>query len=204
MINRVISALALLYAPVAFASTGVVDRYDCHRDPQTREYHCHGTPANAKRSHFLLGAISSSDLWLYSNGPFSLFTGAGVQLEMAYDHAAVYGNYSYRVHVTGQDFYENSGWETGIKLGPEIARLGLHPYFTAGYFSHAFILPSQYSYAFQGLQYGAGLVWNHEKTGFDLRVQYRSPGELAAVWQELGAPGLTHDISIQLSANLRF
>jgi hypothetical protein len=204
MINRVLLAAALFAAPHATASTGVVDRYDCHRDPQTREYHCHGSPENAKRSHVLIGAVSSSDLWLYSNGPYSLFTGAGIQLELAHDFAAVYGNYSFRVHVTGQDFYENSGWEAGIKLGPHISRLGLHPYATAGYFSHAFILPSQYSYDFQGLQYGVGLLWNNEKTGLDLRIQNRNSDALASVWDELGAPGLTHDISIQLSANLRF
>ena len=189
---------------VCFATPGAVDEYDCHRDYKTNEYHCHGSDNLAKQRHTLMGVSTRNDVWLYSDGPLNAFSGAAAEGEFGIDHVAIHGSYSYQLHVTGSSDYSLSGWDVGLKAGPSIARLGLHPYLDIGYFSQSFNLPFNQTLSFAGLQYGGGLVWNRPTLAMDIRLLNKTTTELAQTWTILGAPGLTANLTAQLGIYFRF
>lgn len=185
------------------ATPGAIDDFNCHRAQDTGEYHCHGSKAQAKQYHVLIGALISNDLWFYDNGPFNMFSGVGGQLEIAWGPLAAYGAYHYQWHMTGSSDFSIRGWDLGVKAGPDIARLGVHPYAMIGHFSNTFEIRNRFI-PYRGLEYGAGLIANQAKTSIDLRILYRNPQDLRMVWQDLNYPGLTTNLSVQLGFHLRF
>ena len=201
--KSVIIPLLAGLAPLCFATPGAVDEYDCHRDFDTGEYHCHGSEDRAKQQHTLIGISSRTDVWRYSDGPMNVFSGAAGELELAFDLLALHGGYAYQIHMTGAEDYNLTGWDIGLKAGPNIARLGLHPYVEAGYFSQNFNLLFGQQLPFSGIQYGVGLIWNRNAMAFDLRLMNKTIDELEQVWTSLGAPGGIMNATGQLGLYFR-
>lgn len=186
-----------------WATPGAVDKYDCHKASDTGEYHCHGSKEQARQFHVLTGVTSTNDFWVYDDGPYSLFSGVAAQLEIGWGSVATYAAYHYQWHATGSADFMIRGWDAGIKAGPGIARVGLHPYALAGYFSNTFDINGRLT-PYSGTQYGGGLVFNRADSSFDLRVLYRNPQDLRAIWQQLGYPGLIANLNVQLGYHFRF
>jgi hypothetical protein len=201
---RFLTTLALWLPVLAFATPGAVDKYDCHRDFQTNEYHCHGSEDASKQHHVLLGVVLNSDVWTYDDGPFNAFLGASGRVEVARSFFGIYGSWAKQSHITGATNYSIYGWDTGLKLGPSISRVGLHPFVDVGYYALNYELPTGDLYPFQGLQYGAGLAFNQPNLAMDVKLLNRDAAGLKNIWVELGEPGLTYNVSVQLGAYLRF
>jgi hypothetical protein len=202
---RFIFTLVMSSAPfLALATPGAVDQYDCHRDIATSEYHCHGDSSTAKQNHFLIGVTSINDAWLYSNGPMNVFSGGALEFEAATGFVGLHGSWGYQTHVTGANTYKLYGWDAGLKVGPNISRIGLHPYAEVGYFGTSFSRPNAVAYPLSGLQYGAGLVLNKPTYAIDLRILNRATSELEIMWTSLGAPGTNYYLRAQLGVYLRF
>lgn len=187
-----------------WASPGAVDQYDCHRDPQTNLYHCHGSQDQSQQTHVLIGIANVTDIWIYDNGPSNVFSGGSAQLEYANKFIAGYGSYNYQVHVTGNIGYRISGWDLGLKLGPNISRLGIHPYVAAGVNGYRFTLPSETFATYGGFEYGGGVIWNFSGFAMDARVMYRDPSSLADVWTGWGLGGLTTNLASKIGVYARF
>jgi hypothetical protein len=188
----------------AFATPGAVDQYDCHRDFETNEYHCHGDDASSKQSHVLIGVAVNSDVWTYVNGPYNVFAGARGVAEFATGFIGVHGGWSSQSHLTGTSDYSTYGWDVGLKLGPDISRIGMHPFVEVGYFSQNFAQPSGAAFTYQGLQYGGGFIWNRPKFAVDIKVLSRDTVDLELIWTQLGAPGVSLNLSAQVGGYLRF
>ncbi|MFT4674661.1 MAG: hypothetical protein ACI9RY_000884 [Reinekea sp.] len=197
-------ALALFAALPALASPGAVDEYDCHRDTQSRDYHCHGSVADAKQSHLLIGGQFSGDQWLWDNGPGNLFAGAAVAGEWAVDSIAVRGNYSYGVHLNGNHGFALSGWDLNIKVGSGLARLGNHLFAQAGYANRRFIFPDSSAKPFDGFQMGVGWVRVMEKFAVDAVLLYQDPTALEQIWDDLNFPGKLTSYRASLGVYRRF
>ena len=187
-----------------FASPGAVDDYDCHRDFQTNKYHCHGDEQQAKQSHYLFGLSSRTDVWMYDDGPLNLFTGGAGEMEFGFGHLAVHAGYSYQVHVTGYTDYTLSGWDVGLKAGPNIARLGLHPYADVGYYSQGFQIPNNSLEKFTGWQFGGGIIWNRNAFALDWRILKKTTTQLADFWDSIESGGLTQNYATALGLYMRF
>ena len=204
MKKKALSFGCLLLSTVSvWASPGAVDRYGCHRDPSTGDRHCHGSTEEAKRTHVLMGVISTTDAWFYNDGPANIFSGVGAQLEVGWEHIAGYGAYHYEWHLTGSRDFSVRGWDIGAKAGPDIAKLGLHPFVLAGFYSFTFEVPGQLL-PYSGLQYGAGLVLNRPSSAMELKLVYRDPADVEANWQLLGYSGVTATLNAQLGYHFRF
>lgn len=205
LFKRTLATLGLLL-PLSclWATPGAVDRYNCHSTPGLDDYHCHGTDDETEQNHFLIGIASPHDLWSYDDGPSNTFSGAAVGIEYGDRFFAGYGQYSYQVHVTGNDDYLISGFDVGLKAGPEITRFGVHPYVTVGYFTYRYTLPSEFYVSFSGLQYGGGLIWNSPGFSADARLLYRNPQEIQDIWTGWGVSGPTSHLSGQVGIYLRY
>ncbi|MEJ2063410.1 MAG: hypothetical protein P8X74_09080 [Reinekea sp.] len=196
---------SVLIAPCfTFASIGTLDTYGCHKDPITRYYHCHGDLDKAKMQHTLVGLNLASDLWTYGDGPSNFFAGGGLSVEFAYNAIGAYGEFSYKPHWSGNPNFSLSDWSAGIKLGRFIARLGTHPYLTAGMFNENLALDDGPIYTLRSYQVGAGVIHNYKKLAFDARVLYRNPAEAQALWEHFNAPGLNQHLAFELGAYIRF
>ncbi len=204
MIRIFLLVACVVFLQSAHATPGAVDEYDCHRDYQTNKYHCHGSAQLAKQSHSLFGVTAKSDAWFYDDGPLNLFSGGSGEMEYGFGHLAVHAGYGYQVHVTGYRDYTLSGWDLGLKAGPNIARLGLHPYAEVGYFNQSFQIPNNPEITFDGMQYGAGIIWNRSALAFDFRILNKSTTNLKLIWVDLGGAGLTTHLTSQLGIYLRF
>lgn len=199
----ILSASLLLLATTAWASPGAVDRYGCHKDPATGKRHCHGTTEQAKQTHVLVGALGTSSIWLYNDGPANLFGGIGGQLEFGWESLAAFGAYHYQWNLNGSKDFSLNGWDVGVKAGPNIAKLGLHPFALLGYYSFTLQTPGL-PMPDSGLQYGAGLILNRPSNSFELKLIYKDPTELEQIWQTLGYPGVSANLSTQVGFHLRF
>ena len=203
-IKTVLGLTGLALCLEAQATPGAVDQYDCHRNYQTDKYHCHGSEQNAKQSHSLFGVSSRNDIWLYDNGPLNLFSGGAGEMEFGFNHVALHAGYGYQVHITGDTNYTLTGWDIGVKVGPNISRLGLHPYADIGYFNQSYQILNNPAIRFGGWQYGGGLIWNRNAIAFDLRLLNKTTGNLERIWDNLNGSGLTTHLSMQLGGYLRF
>lgn len=203
MSRFLILAAFALSAPGLWASPGAVDQYNCHRDPNTNQRHCHGTQEQAQQYHILIGAMSTNDLWLYDDGPYNLFSGVGGQIEVGFSSIALFGAYHYQWHATDSSDFYLRGWDLGIKAGPNIARLGLHPYVTAGYYSLTFEIPGKLL-PLGGYEAGAGLIYNRAGSSIELRAVYRNPDDLKETWAMFGYEGVVASLHAQLGYHLRF
>lgn len=190
---------------LAFADPGAVDGYDCHNHHETNKYHCHGSERAAKESHFLVGVQAVSHSWLYDDGPPNIFGGAAFGIEYATNSLALYGNFGYQKHLTGDNWFTLNGWDAGIKIGKSISRIGGHPYLTAGWYSQNFYggpestLPSLFS----GYAVGAGYILNLDSFAVDARVQYLDTSDQSIFWSIIGFPADMHGIAAQLGVSIR-
>jgi len=202
--------LALLAsAPLtALASIGPLDQYDCHNDPRTDEYHCHGASNGAKENHFFIGGSLRTDSWLYDDGPSNTFGGLSVDAEYSLGPVAVHGGYGYTTHLSGTSDFNLAGWDIGLKLGKNLSQLGNHLYAEAGYYSQNFTQPGSDSSktTLSGYQVGGGFMSIKQKYAVDLRVLYKDPTSVADMWADVDSTlsANTSYISTQLVVYLRF
>jgi len=197
-------AIGCLTAVPVFASPGAVDRYDCHRDPDTRQYHCHGALAAAKQSHLLIGGQLAASTWLWDDGPANRFAGPAVTVEWALNSIALRGSYGYSRHLTGDAEFGVSGWDLGIKLGNGLARVGNHLFFQAGYAAQRLNYPDNSFLPFGGIQMGVGWVRVSEKFVFDATLLYQDPTALEELWREFNFPGDVLSLKATMGFYLRF
>lgn len=202
---RAILLLAIVILPVAaLASTGPVDRYDCHRDPVTNDYHCHGSMLDAQQSHFLAGIVIPFDSWNYDDGPSNVFAGVGAEIEYgAFKHFAVHSGIQFKGHISGSDSYTLNGFDIGLKIGPNIVRTGTHLYGDVGYFSQVFNEPNETKTTMAGLQAGVGIISNQDDIAFDLRLLWRNTADLEGFWSQAGFPANTTNLSVQFGLYYR-
>ncbi len=204
--KKSILVLCLTVPGAVQATPGAIDKYGCHRNVQTHEYHCHKDQASVLPYHSLLGLTLSSDLWTYenSNDPVNFFGGIGLAAEYAYKFIGVYGDATYKPHWTGIKEFYLSGWSIGLKLGPSLSDLGAHPYATMGYFAETFNTDTSSTYDLSGYQLGAGLIYNFSRFAIDGRALYRNPESTQEMWTNYEAPGLDQHLGFELSAYIRF
>jgi len=197
-------AIGLLTAVPALASPGAVDRYDCHRDAETRQYHCHGVLGAAKQSHLLIGGQLANSTWLWGDGPANSFAGPAVTVEWALNSIAARGSYGYNRHLTGDTEFGVSGWDLAIKLGHGLARVGNHLFVQGGYTTQRLNYPDKSFLPFGGIQMGVGWVSVSEKFAFDVTLLYQDPAPLEQLWAELKFSGEVLAFKATLGLYLRF
>lgn len=192
-----------LAMPFANATPGAVDQFNCHEDPTSGVYHCHGSEKESKLSHFLVGATFVIDQWLYDDGPANNFGGFGLEGEWSTRYLAAHASYQWQAHLSGESDYSLSGWALGVKAGNNISRLGTHPYVEAGYWTQAFNRPYGENYLLGGYQFGGGFVYNGPRYAADLRVVYKDTADLEAMWRELGYPTNALNLNFQFGMYFR-
>lgn len=171
---------------IAFADVGVLDKYECHKHQQTKEYHCHGPADLAKLGGFIVGADTRIQGWSTGSGDLFLFAGIAANAEYNHKWMAVTGSYFFMPLVTGVDSdtvtVDNStyqqGWEAGVKVGPGVGRLGSKFYLTAGWSSPA-LIEDDGSTDLAGYYAGAGFGANSNGLTFDVVGTYRDATKVA-------------------------
>lgn len=202
-LKQTLVGLAAIVAGSVWATPGAVDKYNCHRD-NAGNYHCHGDQAQSQLEHITLGIANTTDVWYYDDGPPNIFTGGTASFEYGKNSVTGYASYTYQVHIAGNIKYRLSGWGLGLKVGPNIARLGFHPYAVVGFHGKKFSTPSDNFVSYGGIEYGTGLVWNASNMGIDARILYRDPNALKEVWANWGIGGLTLNLASQIGFYARF
>ncbi|WP_320824342.1 hypothetical protein [Reinekea sp.] len=197
-------AIGFLTAVPAFASPGSVDRFDCHQNQDTHEYHCHGALEAAKKRHLLIGGQFTAVNWRWDDGPANNFVGPAVTVEWALDSIALRGTYGYSRHLTGDTDFGVSGWDLGLKLGSGLARVGNHLFIQAGYAAQRLNYPDKSFWPFGGISMGVGWVRVSEKFAFDATLLYQDSGALEQLWEELNFPGEVLSLKATLGFYLRF
>ena len=188
-------------AVIGLSAPGHAANHSCQSDSGSGTYRCHDNP---DKDHFLVGLNLSSNLWLYDNGPANLFAGGGVAVEYGYRFAALYADYNWQPHLTGDRTYALTGWSAGLKLGPSINQDSWHPYLTVGGFHQSLRGRNGLDQTLYAYQFGAGMIVNVRRFAIDARVLYRNPNEADSLWRTYQADGLQHHLGIELIGYLRF
>lgn len=189
---------------MVFSSSGPLDKDGCHRNESDARYHCHIKANVTAQAQSLVGFKSVSDVWLYSNGPMNVFSGVAIGADLANKYLGIHGSISTLSHQTGDHGYRLNGFDAGIKLGPNLNLIGLHPFVDVGYFRQIFVRVNDTTHHIGGLQYGAGAIWNFDQVSVDLKILKKSTTDLEKLWLKLGAPGVTEHLQAQLGVYLRF
>jgi len=189
-------------ATVAQADVGVLDKYECHKHKETKEYHCHGPDDLAKLGGFVLGADTRIQGWTTSSEDIFLFAGVAVNAEYNHKMLAVTASYFIMPLVNSVDgelvlidtIYQQ-GWEAGFKFGPGVGRLGSKAYIAGGW-SSADITDTGNSAGngtISGYYAGVGAGFNTQTIVFDVMASYRDPSSVVTYLEE--QQGETYDVT---------
>lgn len=175
------------FTQLAYADVGALDKYECHNDKETGEYHCHGPADLAKLGGFIIGADTRIQGWSTDDDLF-MFAGVALNGEYNYRWFAVTGSYFFMPMVTGlnsdsvdfDDTVIQQGWEAGIKAGPGVGRLGSKVYVTGGW-SFANITDtgnSDNDTSLSGYYVGGGFGYNTQTLVLDVSATYRGSSDV--------------------------
>ncbi len=168
-------AVLAFSAPLVSADPGALDRFDCHNDADTGEYHCHGDEALADLGGLAMGLGGRATAWIYQGeDSYNLFMGPSLDVEFGLGAFAVQGSYHYKTLVNSDDEIYLAGWDVGAKVGRSVARYGTKYYAAAGFFSESLRRPNEENYSISGFYAGGGGGYNWDEYGFDVQVDWHS------------------------------
>jgi hypothetical protein len=192
-----VATLATVGASVtAFADVGVLDKYECHKNQETKKYHCHGPVELAKLGGVIVGADTRIQGWSGADNGLFLFAGVAANIEVNYKWIAATGSYFMMPQVTNADpeniNFDDSiylqGWEAGLKFGPGVGRLGSKMYLTAGWSNPVVTDAGDASNNanIAGYYAGAGFGANTQTLVFDVIATYRDATAVAEFLTDQG------------------
>ncbi|MBU2864478.1 hypothetical protein QWZ13_01890 [Reinekea marina] len=206
-----IASLVVLSAATGFsmADVGVLDKYDCHKHQQTKQYHCHGDANNAKLGGLIVSAGARSQVWSVGNNSVYLLAGAGVTGE--YTHmwyavtASYYGKYLLTADLEANESVLQTGWDAGIKVGPGVGRIGTKHYVLAGWSGSTLTNSIDDTTAELGGYYvGVGTGYNWPAMSLDASVVYNDPTTANDYVESTQSESVAYDIGAQVSLGARF
>ncbi|WP_394170858.1 hypothetical protein [Saccharospirillum alexandrii] len=164
---------ALVIHPTAWADPGALDRFDCHNDAVTGEYHCHGDEALADLGGFAIGAGVRSSVWVYPDeSEYDAFVGPSLDIEAGIGAFALQGSYHYKQIVTSDSDVYLIGWDIGAKLGRGVARYGTKYYGSLGYYSESVEQDGFEDTQISGFYVGGGGGYNWDELGLDIQADW--------------------------------
>lgn len=167
------SLAALVIHPMASADPGALDRFDCHNDAETGEYHCHGDEALADLGGFAIGAGVRSSVWVGIGGDKPpIFSGPSIDLEAGLGAFAIQGSYHYKTLLNYSDPLTLVGWDVGAKFGRGVARYGTKYYGSLGYFTESVREDGEQDISISGFYAGAGGGYNWDQIGLDIQADW--------------------------------
>lgn len=164
---------ALVIHPMAWADPGALDRFDCHNDAVTGEYHCHGDEALADLGGFAIGAGVRSSVWVFTeDSTYEAFVGPSLDIEAGIGAFALQGSYHYKQLVTDSADIYLVGWDIGAKIGRGVARYGTKYYGSLGYFTESAQQEGNPDVSISGFYVGAGGGYNWDEIGLDVQADW--------------------------------
>jgi hypothetical protein len=169
-----LAALASLVVPsLSWADPGALDRFDCHNDAITGEYHCHGEDALADLGGFAIGAGIRSSVWLFTeDSEYEAFIGPSIDIEAGLGAFALQGSYHYKQLVTSSSEINLVGWDIGAKIGRGVARYGTKYYGSFGYFTESAQQEGNDDVSISGFYVGGGGGYNWDEIGLDFQADW--------------------------------
>jgi hypothetical protein len=169
-----LAALAsLVVSSLSWADPGALDRFDCHDDAVTGEYHCHGEDALADLGGFAIGAGLRSSVWLFTeSSEYEAFIGPSIDIEAGIGAFALQGSYHYKQLVTSSSEINLVGWDIGAKIGRGVARYGTKYYGSFGYFTESAQEDGEDDVSISGFYVGAGGGYNWDEIGLDFQADW--------------------------------
>jgi hypothetical protein len=207
MSRPLIPALLLggLTSATALADPGALDRWGCHNDGETGEYHCHGDESRASLGGIAIGAGLRTASWFYlGENNLNLFTGPSVDVEAGIGSFALQASYHYKVLVNSDDDITLSGWDVGAKVGRSVARYGYKLYGAAGYFYESLRRPDEDNYGLSGFYAGVGTGYNWANYGLDVQLDWHSPNGYEQFWEDQDEPADIQAFSLRTVFSYRF
>lgn len=209
-VPRIVSLIALTgAASFSLADVGVLDKYDCHKHQQTKQYHCHGDADNAKLGGFIVSAGAGTQIWSVGSNSIYLLAGAGVTGE--YTHmwyavtASYYGKYLLTEDLEANESVLQTGWDAGVKVGPGVGRIGTKNYVLAGWSGSTLTNDSDNTTAELGGYYvGVGTGYNWTAMSLDINVVYNDPTKANAYVEETQSESVAYDLGVKASLGARF
>lgn len=199
------SVLTVVAAPALVADPGALDRYDCHNDAETGEYHCHGDSALASLGGIAVGAGMRSSVWWYQDeGTTNVFVGPSIDLEAGRGAFALQGGYHYKTLINGDTDIDLAGWDLGVKVGPGVTRYGSKYYLTSGYFFESLRRPGRENAGISGFYFGLGAGYNWDKLGVDVQLDWNNNAGYEDYWEKQGNPADMQTISLRTFLTYRF
>lgn len=170
-----LAALAtLIVHPIVWADPGALDRFDCHNDATTGEYHCHGEDALADLGGFAIGAGVRTSVWVFTEeSTYEAFVGPSIDIEAGLGAFALQGSYHSKQLVTGSAALYLVGWDLGAKIGRGVARYGTKYYGSFGYFTESAQQKDEDDVSISGFYLGAGGGYNWDEIGLDVQADWQ-------------------------------
>lgn len=197
--------LSGLYPFAAIADPGVLDRWGCHNDAITGEYHCHGDEARASLGGIAVGVGLRSATWFYlGESTLNLFTGPSIDVEAGLGSFALQASYHYKVLVNSNDEITLSGWDVGAKVGRSVARYGFKLYGAGGYFYESLQRPDESNYGLSGFYAGIGTGYNWASYAVDVHLDWHSPAGYEKFWEDQNEPADIQAFSLRTVFSYRF
>lgn len=209
-IKRIASLVACsAAASFSLADVGVLDKYDCHKHQQTKQYHCHGDANNAKLGGLIVSAGARTQVWSVGDNSIYLLAGAGVSGE--YTHmwyavtASYYGKYLLTEDLEANESVMQMGWDAGVKVGPGVGRIGTKHYVLAGWSGSTLTNSIDNTTAELGGYYvGVGTGYNWPAMSLDASVVYNDPTKANEYVESTQSESVAYDIGAQVSLGARF